>query len=118
MTPGPEALDQGVGALHHSQQRLHAAGILEIEPHALPSPIHQILRGMRGVAAADRSRPIDTQYLGSHVGQQHGGKRTGTNACNFKDLRSVEGTHIDTPPAQLDLASNHSCGYPPRNRLR
>jgi hypothetical protein len=84
---GPEALDERVGLLDQFQQRLDAIGVLQIDADRASSPSQQVATRGRVVrrAVANRLRAVDSDHLGPHVGEQHGGERSRADARDLDD---------------------------------
>ena len=82
--PGPEDVDQHVGPIGQRQQRVDTAGRLEVDRHPALAPRQGAAR------ARHRHRPVDAEHVRAHVGEQHPGERTGTEAHHLEDTDPAE----------------------------
>jgi hypothetical protein len=80
----PEAFEQCIRPLAEPQDRLHAFGLLEIDRDGFPTAREHVF-GAPGLAC----EAIHANYLCAHIRQHHAAERTGANACQFNDPKSV-----------------------------
>jgi len=78
--PGSEAFEQHVGLLAHSQDHLGAVLVFQVDADAAPAAVDdRVRRYESGNTRARRhvGRPVEAQYLRTHVGEQHAGELHG-----------------------------------------
>ena len=90
MTPGRKPSIERVGTLDELEQGGGAIWMLEVDRH-VASTAQQDVGGRRvGSRTTHRLRTLDPDHLGAHVGQQHRGERTGSDARELDDADAVE----------------------------
>ena len=95
---GTEAFDQRVGLLDQFQRGLDGFGLLEIEGDAAAAAIGDFVFRRHASALA-----VDADHVRAHVGEQHGGERSRTDACEFHDTNALQRTHVLFLPWLLAL---------------
>ena len=98
--PRSESLQQRIGSVDQLQHGLDPGIGLEVDPDRAPSPIHHVGGRCGGVAAPNRRRPVDTDDIGSHVGEHHGAERAGPDPRDLDDLYTNEWTHELNSPTE------------------
>ena len=86
---GTEAFDERVRSGDEFEHGRDAIRILQIHRDALAPPRQHIRPG----GTAGRRRAVDANHFRAHVGQHHSAERTGTDALQFDDFQTGEGTH-------------------------
>ena len=98
---GPEALNQGIGLCHHADNLRNLSLVLEVYRHCLtPAPDDTAHPWIRA------PWPVDTDDVGSHVGEQHRSEGTRTNASHFDDAYAGERTGLSRRGGHI---GSHSC---------
>ena len=82
---GPEPLDQCVGRLDQSQQRLHAFGVLQVDGDVATSSLKDVEAGRVGGRSAHRLTALNTNDFGAHVRQHHGREGARSDSGDFDD---------------------------------
>src|SRR5260370_556695 len=107
---GPEALDERVRLLDHSQPGLAAVGLLEVDTDRPPAAV-QHLHPPGVESALDRLRAVDAHHVGAHVGEQHRRERPRPDACDLNDLHVRQRSHAATLATVLCMVETLASGY-------
>ena len=94
---GTETFNKRIGLLNKTKHRLNALGVLEIDTDGPTSPVHDVLRRSCGIAAVHLPGTIDTNDVGTHIGQHHRRKRPWPDSCNLNDANTRERSHNCAP---------------------
>ena len=95
-----EPFDERVRTLDELEQGGRAVGMLEVDRH-VASTTQQDVGGRRGgCRTTHRLRTFHTDHFGAHVGKQHRGERTGSDAGELDDADAVERACHRVPAAQ------------------
>ena len=89
---GAETLDQRVGRLDETKQRLDALGALQVESDVAATTEQHVEVRRVGCRAAHGLCPVDADDLCAHVGEHHRGERARADACDLDDAVSGEGS--------------------------
>ncbi len=90
---GPEAFEQHVGVLAHTQHHLRPLRVLEVDADAAPAAVdngvgrHEARNARSPVTgpSCDVGRPVEPHDLGAHVGQQHPRELHGADVRQLDD---------------------------------
>ena len=99
---GPEALDQHVGALEQAHHRLDVTRVLEVR---LDDRAAALLRVGDPPLLGQQAGPLDADDVGTEVGEQQRGVRTGADTGELDDTDTREWTLLgghDTPSIDGD----------------
>ena len=86
---GTETFDQRIGFLDQLQRGFDGFRLLEVERHAAAAAIGHFVFRRHASALA-----VDADDIRAHVGEQHGGERPRTDACEFHDANALQRTHV------------------------
>ena len=94
---GTKTFNKCIGLLDKTKHRLNAPGVLEIDTDGPTSTVHDVLRRRGGIAAVHLPGTIDTDDVGTHIGQHHRRERPWPNSCNLNDANARERSHNCAP---------------------
>ncbi len=96
--PRAEPFDQRVGAFDQAQGECLAVRMFEVERQASSAAQQQVIAQRARHAEIAGLRPIDAQYGGAEIGEQHRAHRPRPDARQFQDFDAGERSH-QAPPS-------------------
>jgi hypothetical protein len=90
--PRAEALDEDVALGDQVEHERDALGALEVDGERALAPVDHVHPGALTPLQATGHDPVDADHVGTEVGEQHRGERSGTEPCQLDHADTGERT--------------------------